>query len=648
LKGSLVLDPGTIRRARSRFLDQGEVPRGVLTPVIERSWTRCASIGVPIDRIRDIARLSEPDIRSANDRYHGLIEQAVPVMENLYQQIANTRSMVILSDSNGLILRSIGDPDFVSRAEQVALRPGVSWAEDLIGTNAVGTAIIERAPTIIYAAEHYVERNNFLTCSAVPIFDPCGKLAGVLDISGDYRAHQDHTIALVRFAAQIIEAQLFSKGFPGEIIVHFHRSAEYLDSLMEAKAVFDHQGRLLGANQFARQLLCVETGDMGGTFTDYFDVPFGLAIGQARPGVRVNIVMRLNDGTAVCARIEDPGRHPPIALPQATQQAEPPARRKPAALRLEDLSLGDARMDAAISRAKRVLGKDIPILVEGESGTGKELLAKAIHESGPRASQAFVAVNCAAIPEGLIESELFGYAEGAFTSAKRKGHTGKIQMADRGTLFLDEIGDMPLALQASLLRVLQERLVTPLGSSKACPVDIAVICATHRRLREMVASGRFREDLYYRLNGLALTLPPLRERTDLRALVEKLVAQENRTGVPIRIDDELMEMFVHHPWPGNIRELYNVVRTAIALTGEDGRVTADCLPEDFLEEYREAAPADVPSVSPAMVVMGEVRLEHIELQAIASALEAHGGNVSAAARQLGVSRNTIYRKLKGS
>jgi transcriptional regulator of acetoin/glycerol metabolism len=621
----------------------------MLTPIIERSWTRCANIGVPIDRVRDIARLSEPDIRSANDRYHLLIGQAVPVMENLYQQITNTRSMVILSDSNGLILRSIGDPDFVSRAEQVALRPGVSWAEDLIGTNAVGTAIIERAPTIIYAAEHYVERNNFLTCSAVPIFDPCGKLAGVLDISGDYRAHQDHTIALVRFAAQIIEAQLFSKGFPGEVIVHFHRSAEYLDSLMEAKAVFDHQGRLLGANQVARQLLCLETGVMGGTFTDYFDVPFGLAIGQARPGVRVNIVMRLNDGTAVCARIEDPGQHPPIALPQATQQAEPPARRRPVALRLEDLSLGDARMDAAISRAKRVLGKDIPILIEGESGTGKELLAKAIHESGPRASQAFVAVNCAAIPEGLIESELFGYAEGAFTSAKRKGNTGKIQMADRGTLFLDEIGDMPLALQASLLRVLQERLVTPLGSSKACPVDIAVICATHRRLREMVASGRFREDLYYRLNGLTLMLPPLRERTDLRPLVEKFVAQENRTGGPIHIDDEVIEIFVHHPWPGNIRELHNVVRTAIALTGEDGCVTADCLPEDFLEEYREAAPAEVSTVSPATAVMGEARrLDHIELQAVASALEAHGGNVSAAARQLGVSRNTIYRKLKGS
>jgi transcriptional regulator with PAS, ATPase and Fis domain len=191
-------------------------------------------------------------------------------------------------------------------------------------------------------------------------------------------------------------------------------------------------------------------------------------------------------------------------------------------VRLASLDTGDPQVAAVIAKVRKVIGKDIPILITGETGTGKELLAQAIHNDSPRRDGPFVAVNCASIPETLIESELFGYEEGAFTGARRKGALGKLVQANGGTLFLDEIGDMPYPLQVRLLRVLQERIVNPLGSAKSIPVDISVVCATHRSLREMIAQNLFREDLYYRLNGLVVKLPPLRERTDLAVVIEKI------------------------------------------------------------------------------------------------------------------------------
>jgi len=263
-----------------------------------------------------------------------------------------------------------------------------------------------------------------------------------------------------------------------------------------------------------------------------------------------------------------------------------------------------------------------------------------------------VAVNCAAIPEGLIESELFGYEEGAFTGARRKGAPGKILQANGGTLFLDEIGDMPLSLQARLLRVLQERTVTPLGSTRPYPVDVGLVCATHRRLRELINQGHFREDLYYRLNGFVLTLPPLRERTDLLELVHRLIEGETRGGERVEISGEVMELFRRHSWPGNLRQLHNLLRTALAMVDSDGCITRDHLPDDFLEEFGDTGVGGVVpqlSLSSAVEYLAPVApgsLEDLETTAIQRAVEFHRGNISAAARELGISRNTLYRKLQ--
>jgi sigma-54 dependent transcriptional regulator, acetoin dehydrogenase operon transcriptional activator AcoR len=356
---------------------------------------------------------------------------------------------------------------------------------------------------------------------------------------------------------------------------------------------------------------------------------------------------------------------PPVRETAARSPAAAPAERAG----LASLTTGDAQVGTLVDKIRRVINRDIPILILGETGTGKELLARAIHQDSERARQPFVAVNCASIPETLIEAELFGYEEGAFTGARRKGAVGKIVQANGGTLFLDEIGDMPLSLQAHLLRVLQERQVTPLGSAKAVSVDVMLVCATHRNLREMIEQKSFREDLYYRLNGLAVRLPPLRERSDLMALVDRILERENPAR-RLRLSPDVLRLFQGYQWPGNVRQLFNVLRTASVMAAGDAAITRDHLSDDFIEDARHAAvqrpaavvlatpepepvaaraaPAEM--ATPAAVFADPVQagrsLEDIELQSIQRAVDAAGGNISVAAKQLGISRNTIYRKLR--
>ncbi len=308
---------------------------------------------------------------------------------------------------------------------------------------------------------------------------------------------------------------------------------------------------------------------------------------------------------------------------------------------LGSLANGDERVQRALDRAYRILNKPIPLLIQGESGVGKEMFAKAFHASGDRTDMPFVALNCAAIPESLIESELFGYIGGAFTGALREGALGKIAQASGGTLFLDEIGDMPHTLQVRLLRVLQERTVVPLGGVEALPVDISLICATHHHLQDAVKEGRFREDLYYRINGLTITLPPLRERSDVLALARQML----KLAAPDRLlvlSERTKKIFEHHEWPGNLRQLNNTIRVAVALLDED---ECEIQPTHLPEELFDAALVDTSFSANPLARQPSSDLRTMTQSAIEQALATTGGNISAAARLLGISRNTLYRKL---
>ena len=598
----------------------------------------------------DFSPLSGSDLSNLVERNHILYSHAIPAMETLYQQIANTHNMVLLTDAHGVIVHSLGDADFLEKANRVALTAGVDWSEESKGTNAIGTAIAENAATTVHADQHYLAANHFLTCSAAPITDHRGNVVGVLDVSGDRRSFHKHTMALVRMSALMIENQVFAATFENAITLHFHARPEFIGTLMEGIASFTPGGRFLAANRNGLfQLGLSYPALQAHTFSSLFGLPVSALFDHYRtaaPGlldlcmhngvrVRGRAELRLTNGVHVLTNASGPE---PVAVPAPLAK---PASRRLSGLRY--LNTGDPQLEQVIEKVNKVLGRDVPIMIMGETGTGKELLAQAIHNDSPRAGGPFVAVNCASIPETLIESELFGYEDGAFTGARKKGASGRILQANGGTLFLDEIGDMPVSLQVRLLRVLQDRMVTPLGSTKSIPVNVALICATNRNLRDMIAQGTFREDLYYRLNGLVVKLPPLRERTDLEVVINRLLASES-DGHPCKVSAEVMRMFKEHNWPGNFRQLTNLLRTAIVMLGDDAEIGIDHLPDDFLEDISHARRREVADTV-TRVVSDMTTLEDVETSVIRKSLEAHGGNVSATARALGVSRNTIYRKL---
>ncbi len=646
-----------VNRARNEFIALGTVPDGRVPEHIVRSWQRSRESGVDMGRDNgSIPTMSKSELFGLTEKNRNLLVRSYPVMENLCEQIHDSSSMVVLADASGVILHSLGDPNFVHRAKKVALQPGGVWSEHVRGTNAIGTALVEERPVVVHSAEHFMAANDFLSCSASPIFDPYGKLLGALDVSGDCRAYQQHTMALVRISVQQIENQMFSCGFESDICLHFHSRPEFIGTMYEAIAVFNPEGRLLAANRSALLHLGLDRYQASSaSFQQMFDLPYDSLLLQAdttpQPVIRlpiaggINIYCRVRMAAGQLRRFRG---HSGSAAPQKPRPADISESRLTS---LNSLEFGDGRMRSAIDKARRVMGHDIPVLIEGESGTGKELFARAMHQGSSRRQAPFVALNCAAIPEGLIESELFGYQEGAFTGARRKGNIGKIRQADGGTLFLDEIGDMPLALQARLLRVLQERTITPLGDGTPQPVNIAVICATNRKLRDEIIAGRFREDLYYRLNGLVLTLPRLRERDDLVSLSQSIMDSIAGPGRTVRLSDEVLAIFKDHPWPGNIRQMHNVLRTALALLGSDVAICTHHLSDDFMEQYRESARTSSTNrqhlrSTPTREPAPSERLDHLEAEAIRQAVESCQDNLSAAARQLGISRNTLYRKLR--
>jgi sigma-54 dependent transcriptional regulator, acetoin dehydrogenase operon transcriptional activator AcoR len=627
-----------LHEARRQLQEQGTVAEGLIAPLLRGSWERSQRFGLsPSGRPAGAPHASAAQLARALDRQGELLSHARPVMEFLYEQTQDSGSMVVLADSQGMLLQALGDASFVDRAERVALRPGANWHEQWRGSNAIGTALAEGAPVVVHADEHYLERNAFLTCTAAPILDSAGRVIGVLDISSDHRAFQRHTLALVRLAAHTIERKLFDTHHAGSLRVGLHAQPEGIGNIGEGRLAFSEAGCLIGANAAALALLRVERPELGvTTIEQLLQLDFATLADWCRQPQSAARPVRRHDGSLLWARIE-PARH--VFGPVARASVPTPPRAAVPADALALLDTGDAVMRATLDRARRVLDKPVALLLQGESGAGKEVLARAIHVASARREAAFVAVNCASLPDTLIEAELFGYAPGAFTGAGRNGAPGRIREAHGGTLFLDEIGDMPLALQARLLRVLQDRQVQPLGGGKPVAVDFRLVCATHRDLRAEIAQGRFREDLYYRLNGLALQLPPLRDRQDRSSLVAAMLVQF-APGRPLSLAPDVALAMASYRWPGNLRQLSNAMQTACMLLDDgDAQIDWRHLPDDLAEELRRATP-------PSDTAEEAADLRTQSLRAVEQAVSSCAGNLSEAARRPGISRNTLYRKLR--
>ncbi|MDE2278701.1 MAG: sigma-54-dependent Fis family transcriptional regulator [Xanthomonadaceae bacterium] len=613
-----------ISAARQRFFETGASPRGLVGETILASWRRCRAIGLAPEQRVHAEPPGQPSLRELRERNEALLRLCRPELDLLYADARTSDSIVILATPDSTILEANGSTGFLDKAARVALRPGVSWREDLIGTNAIGTALHEGRAVEVHGGEHYFGDHRVLSCSASPILDGRGRPIGLLDISSASSVHHAHALGIVQLAIEQIERRLLEREAAGRDVIRLHHDAALLDTSREGILVFEDE-RLVAANRQAIQMLGLDWSELGRRrYHDLFE--------SARPPSHLVIPLRGRDGEAFHARRQS-GEHARIGSSAALPSHQP-------ATTPGSMVFFSGAQDAQLIRGTRLLDADIPVLLQGETGTGKEVWARELHRRSRRAGRAFVAINCAALPEGLIEAELFGYQSGAFTGARRNGAPGLLREADGGVLFLDEIGDMPLTLQSRLLRVLQEREVHPLGSSRPVKVDFAIIAATLRPLEADVAAGRFRADLYYRIAQSCIALPPLRERDDCRALIVWLWQHLGADTQGITLAPETLEQLSDYAWPGNIRQLSGTLKTLVTLAERNKAVLPGDLP-DFLRQPSHASFADHCS-RPQEVP----RLHAVARDTMQAALDACQGNVSEAARRLGISRSTLYRRLE--
>ena len=614
--------------------------------ILARSRQRSLEIH-RLDPERGQARvLTAGAVREHRDPLESLLSVARSGMQALYQQIRDVGYVVLLTDAQGVAVEFITNPSIEREARRAGLTQGGCWTEDQEGTCAVGLALIDQLPMTVHHLEHFRTTNRALTCSASPIFAGDGSLIAVLDASAlespNDRRSQHLVLKMVDATSRMIGDAYFLRQYQNQLVLRTSGRRDFLEITTDGLLAFDAGGHVIGVNQqFQYDYGQSRDSLLGIHVQELFGVNYESLITTVDRNDPIQL--RLMKSGSQCFALARAPRRPSVAHSVRTRGV---VQRSPES-RLTALAGFDAKMHTNVQKALRVMDKGVTVLLQGESGTGKEEFAKAMHEASQRAGAPFVALNCSAIPETLIESELFGYSEGAFTGARAKGAKGKIVQAHHGTLFLDEIGDMPLALQSRLLRVLAEREVVPLGAERAIGVDFQLICATHRDLLKLVEAGQFRLDLCYRLNGLTLTLPALRERTDLTALIDIILTQEAAASASSSdLSADARTLLLGYSWPGNIRQLKNALRSALALC-DDGLIEVEHLPEEISASVAPVFPPQKlfsTGWSPTPSVANDTRPVAEEV-ALLQALKEHNWNISDAARSLNLNRSTVYRRM---
>ncbi len=614
--------------------------------ILQRSHTRCREVyGLDATRPPEVRVAESEQVRLARDQLGETLVIAEQECESLWRQSTRRGIVVILTDAKGVALNVTGDPYVRETYGRSGLAPDVVWSERCMGTNGIGTALQEKCPLVVHQRDHFFDAFSRFSCSGAPIEDVHGNLLAVLDMTSFQEAQADgepyQRFSQTCLSARYIEWRHFQLYFRDHLLVHFNPRKEFVGLCVEGLLAVDDQGDVVGANRAALQYLGMDDRRqlLGLALDEVFSLEQGMVESRRGDGQTFFVRSPLFSDRGFQLRLsaERPRRASPARHRRASVVISP--QQSPARFDLNGLAGSDARMLDLVAKARQLVNLSTPLLITGETGSGKELFAQALHRESNRAARPIIAKNCAAIPESLIESELFGYVPGAFTGATSTGMKGCIEASDGGTLFLDEIGDMPLSMQSRLLRVLETKTVQRLGSSRSIPVDLNVISSTNRDIEKRVRKGKFREDLYYRLNGMTLRLPALRERQDKGMQIRRMVRILNQSGQPVVFEREAWDRLLAYPWPGNFRQLRNVLRLIMTLA--QGKVIdMQYFPEELLRDSKPAVPA---SRLPSSAVEED---QGGERQRILSALEACYWNLSRTAKRLGISRSTLYRKME--
>ncbi len=631
------------------FVKRGKTEATALNDRILTSWKRCRALEV--DPVRGKCDHFLPE-RELITRNQCLVEMAGPIISTLYHCLHESDSVIVLIDSNGYILKTCGDLFALRQADKLFFGPGANWSERSVGTNAIGTSLELSGPVQVTGAEHYCETHQRWTCAAAPIQDHTGKVVGFIDISGPRENANPHQLGMIVAAARAIEERICLDYAKNNLFETNKYLEAVLNSVSEGVIATNADGVITGMNKVAATMLLRNTSEVIGKRLAAFVLVDERLNGffQTARSIYSNESLILNTPQGMRDCIASANRVIPesgvdcgvvLTLKKAdipVRHADSP-RKTFAGSTFGDIIGNSTAIARTIQQAKQVACSPSSILILGESGVGKEILAQAIHNASDHRRGPFVSINCGAIPKELIQSELFGYSGGAFTGARRKGCMGKFQLADRGTLFLDEISEMPFEMQINLLRVLEERTVTPVGGTKAIPIDVRIIAATNKNLREEVSRTRFREDLYYRLNVISITVPPLRVRKDDIPLLAEyhLKRISSKVGKTIQhIDQTVLAVFESHDWPGNVRELINAIEYAANFV-RGNTLHVEHLPRSFQDKRIDPTPVRDSRI---------MELSAVEKEAIQEALRHFHGNISRAAKALGIGRNTLYEKIR--
>jgi len=638
-----------LKKAWEDVVLKGHPPQHPVREEVLASWHRCKALGLnPFVRPKQLV-LPEKEIRKRISVNSRLIEAARPIMQLVAISVRGTGFITTLADKDGYVLEVCGDEDILQMARENYYVPGCQRSECSAGTNAIALCLIEKKPIQLTGAEHYNVHHHAWTCSSAPIFDRQGNLLGAITLSGKSIGKHQHTLALVISAAKAIEGKLVEKELIAEKDKLNRLLTSTLNSIPEAIVVLNEDLVVTHTNDPAVRLLSRGEPITGRPLEEVvdFDVNFLRSFDESTSPCEVSFNFARRNYTCICNAYpitnEEGSTEGKILVLQEKKKVVKLIQRfsgSYAKFQFSDIKGKNPRFLKQVELAKIAARSNSKILLVGESGTGKELFAQAIHNYSFRRDGPFVAISCAAIPRDLIEAELFGYREGAFTGARKGGHTGKFELADKGTLFLDEVNAMPLDLQAKLLRVLQENEITRLGDTKPIPVDVRIIAASNVDLLREVEQRNFREDLYYRLSVVEIFIPPLRERKDdIDLLVDyflERLSQDLGISRP-EISSEVKEIFHAYQWPGNVRELQNCIERALLLSGGK-RITKEHLPQRILQKVEgNLRIKDSPPLVP---------LEENTKELIKRAIELCNGNISLAARTLRISRSTLYRKMK--